>query len=73
VLGFLAYRAITERLIARADADSEANRALALEQAVEERTRELVDANDRLRAEAAEREAAEEKLRQAQKMDAIGH
>ena len=72
VLGFLAYRAITERLIARADADSEANRALALEQAVEERTRELVDANDRLRAEAAEREAAEEKLRQAQKMDAIG-
>jgi signal transduction histidine kinase/ActR/RegA family two-component response regulator len=72
ILGFLAYRAITERLIARADADSEANRALALEAAVEDRTRELVEANERLRAEAAERAAAEEKLRQAQKMDAIG-
>jgi len=72
VLGFLAYRTITERLIARADAESEATRALVLEQAVEERTRELVEANDRLRAEGAERAAAEEKLRQAQKMDAIG-
>jgi signal transduction histidine kinase/ActR/RegA family two-component response regulator len=72
VLGVLAYRAITERLIARADADNEATRAVALEQAVEERTRELVEANERLRAEGAERAAAEEKLRQAQKMDAIG-
>jgi CHASE3 domain sensor protein len=67
ILGFLAYRAITERLIARADADSEANRALALEEAVEDRTRELLDANERLRAEAAERAAAEEKLRQARR------
>jgi signal transduction histidine kinase/ActR/RegA family two-component response regulator len=72
VLGFAAYRAITERLVARADADNEASRAGALEQAVEERTRELVDANERLRAEVGERAAAEEKLRQAQKMDAIG-
>jgi signal transduction histidine kinase/CheY-like chemotaxis protein len=72
VLGFMAYRAITERLVASADAENEAVRALALEQAVDERTRELVEANERLRAEAAEREAAEEKLRQAQKMDAIG-
>jgi C4-dicarboxylate-specific signal transduction histidine kinase len=72
VLGFAAYRAITERLIAREDAETEATRAVALQEAVDERTRELVDANERLRAEAAERAVAEDKLRQAQKMDAIG-
>ena len=72
LLGFAAYRAISERLVARADAENEASRAMALEQAVEERTRELVDANERLRAEVQERAVAEEKLRQAQKMDAIG-
>ena len=72
VLGLLAYRAITDRLLARQEADSEANRAMILEQAVQERTRELRDANDRLRAEAAERAAAEAQLRQAQKMEAVG-
>jgi signal transduction histidine kinase/CheY-like chemotaxis protein len=72
ILGFAAYKAISERLIAREDAELEASRAAALEQAVEERTRELLDANEALRAEGAERAAAEEKLRQAQKMDAIG-
>jgi len=36
------------------------------------RTRELAEANDRLRAEAAERELVEETLRQSQKMEAIG-
>ncbi len=36
------------------------------------RTRELAEANDRLRAEAAERELVEEALRQSQKMEAIG-
>lgn len=71
-LAFLAYRAIAERLIAREDAETEAGRAVQLEHAVEERTRELVEANERLRTEAAERESAEERLRQAQKMDAIG-
>jgi signal transduction histidine kinase/ActR/RegA family two-component response regulator len=72
ILGFAAYKAISERLVAREDAELEASRAAALEQAVDERTRELVDANEALRSEAAERAAAEEKLRQAQKMDAIG-
>ncbi len=72
VLGLLAYRALAERLIARREADSESSRAMALEYAVQERTRELRDANDRLRAEAAERAAAEAQLRQVQKMEAVG-
>ena len=72
LLGLIAYRAITERLAARHEADTEANRAMALEQAVQERTRELREANDRLRAEAAERAAAEAQLRQVQKMEAVG-
>ena len=37
-----------------------------------DRSRELLEANERLLAEAAERGRIEEKLRQAQKMDAIG-
>ncbi|HEX8535484.1 MAG TPA: ATP-binding protein [Allosphingosinicella sp.] len=72
VLGFAAYRAITEHILARREADTEASRAMALERAVQERTRELRDANDRLRAEAAERAAAEAQLRQVQKMEAVG-
>jgi signal transduction histidine kinase/ActR/RegA family two-component response regulator len=72
VLGLLVYRALTDRLAARQEADSEASRAMALEQAVEERTRELREANERLRAEAAERAAAEAQLRQIQKMEAVG-
>jgi signal transduction histidine kinase/ActR/RegA family two-component response regulator len=72
VLGLLAYRLISERLAARQEAESESNRAVALERAVQERTRELLEANDRLRAEAAEREAAEARLRQVQKMEAVG-
>jgi nitrogen-specific signal transduction histidine kinase/ActR/RegA family two-component response regulator len=39
---------------------------------VQERTRELREANDRLRDEAAERAAAEAQLRQVQKMEAVG-
>ena len=72
VLGLLAYRALTERLIARQQADTESHRAMALERAVLERTRELRDANDRLRSEAQERAAAEAQLRQVQKMEAVG-
>src|SRR3546814_4504988 len=72
VLGLLAYRALTERLIARREADNESNRAMSLERAVQDRTRELRDANNRLRAEAAERAAAEAQLRQVQKMEAVG-
>ena len=43
-----------------------------LEARVAERTRELEDALSRLRHEAAVRERAEEALRQAQKMEAVG-
>ena len=43
-----------------------------LEQKVVERTRDLAAANDRLTAEIAEREIAEARLVQAQKMEAIG-
>ncbi|HEY0446464.1 MAG TPA: ATP-binding protein [Allosphingosinicella sp.] len=71
-LGLYAYRALTDQLIARAEANVEANRAMALDHAVQERTRELREANQRLRAEAAERAAAEAQLRQVQKMEAVG-
>ncbi|WOH54372.1 ATP-binding protein [Bradyrhizobium sp. sBnM-33] len=43
-----------------------------LERRVEERTRELADANQRLTAEMAERERTELALRHAQKMEAVG-
>ncbi|HEX9933433.1 MAG TPA: response regulator [Allosphingosinicella sp.] len=43
-----------------------------LEQKVEERTRDLAEANDRLTAEIAERERIEARLVQAQKMEAVG-
>jgi signal transduction histidine kinase len=46
--------------------------ASTLEQKVLERTRDLASANDRLTAEIAERERAEARLIQAQKMEAIG-
>src|SRR5207253_1785905 len=72
VVGWLAYRAISERLEALRSAADEASRADRLEEAVRERTHELTDANERLRQEAAEREAAEAQLRQVQKMEAVG-
>ena len=43
-----------------------------LETAVADRTMELSEVNEKLRAEMITREAAEERLRQAQKMEAIG-
>jgi len=43
-----------------------------LERRVAERTHDLSDALERLRGEVAERERAEEALRQAQKMEAVG-
>ena len=46
--------------------------AATLEQKVAERTRDLASANDRLTAEIAERERAETRLVQAQKMEAVG-
>ncbi|HEX8512484.1 MAG TPA: ATP-binding protein [Allosphingosinicella sp.] len=72
VIGWLAFRAISERLAALREADSEASRARQLEEAVRERTRELSEAYEQLKAESAEREAAEAQLRQVQKMEAVG-
>ncbi|HYW15326.1 MAG TPA: ATP-binding protein [Allosphingosinicella sp.] len=72
VLGWLAFRAISERLAAIREADSEASRARQLEEAVRERTRELSQAYEQLKEESAEREAAEAQLRQVQKMEAVG-
>ncbi len=45
---------------------------LTLEQRVEERTRQLADANEQLRVEMAERMKAEAAARQSQKMEVIG-
>ncbi len=71
-LGTVAVQALRLNAIARREAESEAERALALEQAVADRTRELSDANLALKAEAVERQAAEAQLRQVQKMEAVG-
>jgi len=71
-LGLAAYQAISERLIARRDAETVAFRASELERAVQDRTRELREANERLQREAAERASAEAQLRQVQKMEAVG-
>jgi len=72
VAGFFAFKAMRERIEALAEADNEASRAGRLEEAVRARTLELTEANERLKAEAAEREAAEQRLRQVQKMEAVG-
>ena len=47
ILGYLAFRAVSQRLDALAEADSEASRAQRLEDAVRARTSELVHANER--------------------------
>ncbi len=71
-LAVLAWRAFLEGMRARREAESEAIRALRLEDAVQARTSELSDAYAALKTEAAERAAAEAKLRQVQKMEAVG-
>jgi signal transduction histidine kinase/ActR/RegA family two-component response regulator len=71
-LGIAAYRALTEGMQAKLAAETEAERSAALEQAVQARTSELQSAYERLQAEVSEREAAEARLRQAQKMEAVG-
>src|SRR4051812_2325268 len=71
-LALLAWRAFTEGVAARREAEAQAWRALDLEQAVQTRTRELSDANAALKEEAGERAAAEAQLRQVQKMEAVG-
>jgi len=69
---FSLVRAEAERRIARRDQLAESDRAMQLEAAVEARTAELEQANVALRGEMSERAAAEEQLRQAQKMEAVG-
>jgi signal transduction histidine kinase/ActR/RegA family two-component response regulator len=71
-LGVVAVQALRQNAQARRQAESEAERAEQLELAVRERTQELWEANQALKAEAAEREAAEAQLRQVQKMEAVG-
>ena len=71
-LGWLVMTALTERRVAREIADVETDRAQLLEQAVIERTAELRDANIRLVQEGQTRAEAESKLRQLQKMEAVG-
>ena len=71
-LGAVAVQALRLNAVARREAESEAERSQALEQAVADRTRELSDANHALKAEAVERQAAEAQLRQVQKMEAVG-
>lgn len=65
VLAWTAIRAFRERHTADARVDS-------LEAAVAARTAELEALNEELRIEAAERLAAEQQLRQVQKMEAVG-
>ncbi len=71
-LGVVAFQALRQNAQARRQAESEAERAEVLEYAVRERTQELWEANQALKAEAMEREAAEAQLRQVQKMEAVG-
>ncbi|QHD68006.1 response regulator [Sphingobium yanoikuyae] len=69
---WLVNAAYTERRNARRMAEMEAERADRLEEAVSARTSELSDAYEQLKRESAERAAAEDNLRQMQKMDAVG-
>ena len=71
-LGVVAVAALRQNVAARRQIESEAERAEQLEMAVRERTQELWEANQALKTEAAEREAAEAQLRQVQKMEAVG-
>jgi signal transduction histidine kinase/ActR/RegA family two-component response regulator len=71
-LAVVSVQALRQYAQSRRLAESETDRAESLELAVRERTQELWDANQALKAEAAEREAAEAQLRQVQKMEAVG-
>ena len=71
-MGYVAVQALRLNAASRREAESESERAQLLEQAVAERTQELSTANEALKAEAIERQAAEAQLRQVQKMEAVG-
>lgn len=64
-LGWMTVAALAQRGVARAEAEAERARGYELERAV-------ADATAELKQQAIERAATEEKLRQAQKMDAVG-
>ena len=72
VATFSLLRAESERRLARREQFAESERASELEAAVDARTVELERANNALRTEMTERETAEARLRQAQKMEAVG-
>lgn len=72
IAAWFANAAYAGRRKARLQAEQEAERADRLEAAVQARTAELSSAYDQLKRESAERMAAEENLRQMQKMDAVG-
>src|SRR3954447_26805281 len=71
-LAVVSVQALRQYAQSRRLAESQADRAEVLELAVRDRTQELWEANQALKAEAAEREAAEAQLRQVQKMEAVG-
>ena len=71
-MGYIAVQALRQNAASRKEAENEAERAQALEMAVRDRTQELWEANQKLKAEAIERQAAEAQLRQVQKMEAVG-
>ena len=71
-LGLVSVQAVRQFAYAKKLAEAETERAEGLEEAVADRTRELIEANKALKAEAEEREAAEAQLRQVQKMEAVG-
>ena len=71
-LGLVAVQALRQNAAARRQAESESDRAAQLEEAVRDRTQELWEANQALKSEAIERQAAEAQLRQVQKMEAVG-
>ncbi len=71
-MGYIAVQALRLNAATRREAESETERALQLEEAVRDRTQELWEANQALKAEAEERQAAEAQLRQVQKMEAVG-
>ncbi|QDP19848.1 ATP-binding protein [Sphingomonas xanthus] len=71
-MGYVAVQALRLNAASRKQAETESERAEALEMAVRERTQELWEANQALRSEAVERQAAEAQLRQVQKMEAVG-
>lgn len=68
----MVLQARSDRRLAERESQAESERAEQLERAVTERTHELAAANQALRHEIEERTGAEAKLRQAQKMEAVG-